>query len=196
MPGSRPLWSHALQWTVWGIVMSLVMGWLGKTRLREPERTADGVVLRNPASMLVIGLLCVIFFFGAAVASLLAIKHGEGLKIFFAFSAFALLGLPLVADYYRDHHEVGARGLHYQTTFGGAGSASWNDLVKVRYSQGMKWFRLELRNSKVVRISAMMIGLADFAKLLLEHAPAADIDPATRQILEQTAAGNPPRVWR
>jgi hypothetical protein len=59
----------------------------------------------------------------------------------------------------------------------------------------MKWFRLETRTGAVARISAMLIGLPEFARLLLAHAPADAIPPETLLVLEATAAGNPPPVW-
>jgi hypothetical protein len=50
----RPWWAVLLQWTVWGVVMALVMGWLGRSRLRRLEHTEAGV-LRHPRSTLVMG---------------------------------------------------------------------------------------------------------------------------------------------
>jgi hypothetical protein len=41
----------------------------------------------------------------------------------------------------------------------------------------------------------MLIGLPEFAHLLLRHAPAESIDEETEEILRATAAGNPPAVW-
>jgi hypothetical protein len=42
----------------------------------------------------------------------------------------------------------------------------------------------------------MLIGLPEFAKVLLAHTPPGVIDAETLPILVATAAGNPPPVWR
>jgi hypothetical protein len=59
----------------------------------------------------------------------------------------------------------------------------------------MKWFRLETQSGDVARISAMLIGLPEFARLLLSHAQPHAIDAETLLILQATADGNPPSVW-
>jgi hypothetical protein len=59
----------------------------------------------------------------------------------------------------------------------------------------MKWFRLERQTGKVARISAMLIGLPEFARVLLAHTPPGVIDAETLPILEATAALSPPSVW-
>jgi hypothetical protein len=50
-------------------------------------------------------------------------------------------------------------------------------------------------NNKVVRLSALLVGLPEFARAALSHSDSIDIDDATRAILDQTAAGNPPNIW-
>lgn len=59
----------------------------------------------------------------------------------------------------------------------------------------LKWFRLETRSGKVARVSAMLIGLPDFARLVLRYAPADAIEPDTLPVLRATAEGNPPPIW-
>jgi hypothetical protein len=59
----------------------------------------------------------------------------------------------------------------------------------------MKWFRLEAQSGTVIRISAMLTGLPEFARLLLVHAPTQGIDAKTLELLRATAAGDPPSVW-
>jgi len=60
----------------------------------------------------------------------------------------------------------------------------------------MKWFRLETRAGHVARVSVMFMGLAEFARILLQKAPDGTIDPGTMDVLRATAGGNPPPVWR
>jgi hypothetical protein len=180
---------------VWVIVMSLVMGWLGRTRDRQPERAGSGIVLRNPPSLLVVGVVCIALFMTAAVAALLTTQDGRGPFYFVWFTGFALLGVPLVADYYIDRFEVRDDGLTFRTTFGGGGTAAWTDITRVTYSQGLKWFRFVLADGRVVRVSVMMIGLPTLAQYVLSRAANATLDATTRRILTDTAAGNPPPVW-
>ena len=59
----------------------------------------------------------------------------------------------------------------------------------------MKWFRLETQSGDVARISVMLIGPPEFARLLLSHAPPDAIEAETRLILQARADGNPPSVW-
>jgi hypothetical protein len=65
----------------------------------------------------------------------------------------------------------------------------------VQYAPAMKWFRLETRAGSVARISIMMMGLPEFARVLLKSAPQAVIDAQTLDVLQATAAGHPPSVW-
>ena len=65
----------------------------------------------------------------------------------------------------------------------------------MRYSTWLKWFRLETRSGEVVRVSAMLIGLPEFTRALLDGAPADAVDAGTLEILEATARGNPPSLW-
>jgi hypothetical protein len=145
--------------------------------------------------MLAVGVICSLFFFACSIAAFLTITDGRGTFYLLAFNAFTLLGFPLIADYYKDRFEVREDRLVFQTTFGGAGSCSWSEIAEVSYSQGMKWFRLVLRNGRVVRVSVMMIGLPSLAERLLTHATAATMTEPNRQVLRATASGNPPSVW-
>jgi hypothetical protein len=48
----------------------------------------------------------------------------------------------------------------------------------------MKWFRLEGQSGDVARISAMLIGLPEFARVLFAHTPPGVIDAETLPTLE------------
>ena len=64
----RTWWATAVQWTVWAILMSLVMGWLARSR-RRPRPTSEQRNLVHPPSTLIIGLACFALFAGLAVVS-------------------------------------------------------------------------------------------------------------------------------
>jgi hypothetical protein len=59
----------------------------------------------------------------------------------------------------------------------------------------MKWFRLETQTGTIGRVSVMVMGLPEFARLLLQRTSMTAIDPATAKILRETAQGNPPSAW-
>jgi hypothetical protein len=101
----------------------------------------------------------------------------------------------MVADYFLGHHHLSEEGLSYGRLTGRRGYLRWADLRRVKYAPAMKWFRLETQSGDVARISAMLIGLPEFARLLLSHAPPHAIDGETLVILQATADGNPPSVW-
>ena len=57
-----------LQWTLWAIIMSLIMGWVARSR-RQPRAAGYARRLQHPSSTLIIGLVCFLFFAGIAVIS-------------------------------------------------------------------------------------------------------------------------------
>ena len=78
---------------------------------------------------------------------------------------------------------------------GTTGFLRWSELKKVRYGSSMKWFRLETASGEVLRVSAMLMGLPEFAQALLKSTPTDAMDTDTLEILEATAEGNPPSLW-
>jgi hypothetical protein len=187
-------WASAVQWAIWGVLMALVMGWLARSRLKK-RPAVEARRLEHPKSTLIVGLVTFLFFAAIAVISNVWANKTTTWWTTAVFVGFALLGLYVVAEYLRARHEVAGEGMAYSRLFGPRGHLRWSDLRRVAYAPTMKWFRLETRSGDVARISAMLIGLPEFARLLLAHAPAGVIDPDALQILQATAAGNPPSVW-
>jgi hypothetical protein len=187
-------WEPILKWTIWGLVMALVMAWIASSRLR-PRPPTDVRRLVHPPSTLIIGLAGFLFFAGIAVLSNVFANRTTTWWTTATFTGFALLSLLLVADYALARHEVSEAGLHYRRLTGRRGSLGWSELRRVRYAPAMKWFRLETASGDVARISVMLVGLPEFASLLLAYAPAQAIDADTLPILQATAAGQPPSVW-
>jgi hypothetical protein len=177
----------------WWVATALVMGWLARTRQRAPERTATGVVMRSPASLLTIGVVIIVFFLGCAIAALAT--SNDGARLFVCFFGFAMLGAPMIADYYLDRLELREDGFAFRTTWGGKGDAAWSEVTEIKYSQAAKWFRVTLQSGRAVRVSALMIGLPALAEHLLARAPNARIDATTHKLLVETARGNPPSIW-
>ena len=117
-----PWWAQVLAWGTWFVLMSLVMGWLARSRQRPRSGSRQGV-LEYPRSVFVLGLVCSGLFLAFALLSLLLPgKTGSPLiPLFFFFLGFALLGVPLIAEYVRVRHQLEPGGLRYQTLFGKRG---------------------------------------------------------------------------
>jgi hypothetical protein len=75
--------------------------------------------------------------------------------------------------------------------FGQRGILRWSEVRKVRFASVMKWFVLELHSGTTVRVSAMLIGLPEFARLLLRYVPKEAIDPEAHALLLETTQGRP-----
>jgi hypothetical protein len=190
----RAWWMTTLQWSVWGIAMALVMGWLGRSRLRARPAT-DAHRLVHPPSTLIAGLVCLALFAGIAVVSNVFPNKTTTWWTTAVFVFFALLSLPMVSGFFLEQHEVSEEGLAGRTFAGVRRQVRWSELRAVRYAAAMKWFRLETHSGRVARVSVMLKGLPEFARLLLEHAPQATADAETLEVLRNTAAGHPPSVW-
>jgi len=187
-------WAPIVQWTLWGIATALVMGWVAKGR--NKARPASEVRrLVHPASTLIIGVIAFTFFAGIAVVSNVFANSTTTWWTTATFTGFALFSLVLIADYFFARHVVSEAGLSYGRFLGSRGYLRWTEVSQVKYAQGMKWFRLQTHSGSVVRVSAMLVGLPEFAKVLLAHTSPGAIDRETLAILEATASGNPPRVW-
>jgi hypothetical protein len=183
-----------LQWMLWGLLMSLVMGWVARSRSR-PRPAGSSQRLQHPTSTLVIGVACFLLFAAIAVISNVFANATTSWKTTTVFVGFALLALPILGDYFAARHEVLEEGLRYGRLVGSGGYMPWTELKSVRFSEAMKWFRLESQSGKVVRLSVMLMGLPTFAQLLLAHTPPQSIEKKTLPVLQTTAEGNPPSVW-
>lgn len=191
VPVHNSTWLH---WTLWGLLMSLVMSWMARSRGR-PRSGGAARQLQHPISTFIIGLAGFLFFAAIAVISNVFANATTSWKTTTIFVGFALLALPILVDYFAARHEVSEEGLRYGRLFGSDGYLPWRDLKSVRFSDPMKWFRLESQSGKVVRLSVMLMGLPTFAQLLLAYAPRQSIEKNTLPILQTTAEGNPPSVW-
>jgi hypothetical protein len=187
-------WGHAFQWTVWGILMALVMGWVARSRFKQ-RLPSEARQLIHPPSTLIIGLVGLLLFGGMAILSNVFQNKTATWWTTAIFGGFTLLSLYMSAEYFVAHHQVSEEGLSYARVTGARRYLKWSDLRVVKYAPAMKWFRLETRSGDVARISAMLIGLPEFARLLLAQTPRHVIDAETLPILQATADGNPPSVW-
>src|SRR5919201_2218379 len=182
-----------LQWALWSLLMSLIMGWVARSRARL-RPAADARRLRHPPSTLIIGLCVFLLLAGIAVISNVYANPTTSWWTTTVFVGFALLALPIIGDYFAARHEVSEEGLRYGRLLGSAGLIRWTEVKSVRFSDLMKWFRVESQTGTVVRLSLMLMGLPEFAQLLLARAGREAIEKSTLPLLEMTASGNPPSV--
>lgn len=174
--------------------MIVVMGWLGRSRFRA-RPASEARYLVQPLSSLIVGLIDFAFFAGIAIISNVFPNETTTWLTTSVFAGGALMGLVIVYGYLLEKHEVADEGFTSRNLTGARISLQWSDLRSVRYAPSMKWFRLETNSGKIARISALVMGLPEFAQLLLKNAPQASIDSSTLDVLNATAAGNPPSAW-
>lgn len=190
----RAWWITAIQWSLWFVVMSFVMGWLNKSRHRS-RPPSEQRRLVHPSSTLIIGLTCLFLFGGIAVVSNVFKNKTTTWWTTSLFVGFALLAVPMILDYFIARHTISEDGLAYKTITGASKYLRWSELRTVRYAPVMGWFRLETQSGDVARVSVMLMGLPEFARLVLAHAPVEAIDDETLPLLRATADGQPPYVW-
>jgi hypothetical protein len=189
----RAWWVTTLQWTLWGVLMAIVGAWLNRSRMRRRSASAERRMV-HPVSTLLIGALCVAFFGGITIISNAVPNPTTTWWTTTFFVGFALMGAPLVFMFFIEAHEISEDGIAFRNFAGVRKHLRWTDLAAVRYAPVMKWFRLETKAGTVARVSVMLMGLPEFASLLLQHAPVTAIDPETYDVLRATAAGDPPSV--
>jgi len=179
---------------IWIILMGLVMGWLARSRLRPPPQTESGTVLKLPVGLLVVGLVCAGMFGAFAYFSFSAPTGGP--VVASVFSAFALLGCYLIYLFATEWYEVRPDGIAYRTMLGRTRVASWEDVRHVRYASALQWFVIRMQDGRVLRLSAMLIGLPALAHMLLSKVGGERLDPDSAEVVRQTASGNLPKVWQ
>ena len=186
-------WIPIIKAVVFAVCMTLVGVWLARSRNR-PRPDHEALVLKHPLSTLIIGVVCSGFFAAIAILSNVYANPMTTIVTTSVFVGFALMGLPLIADYRFARHVLTSDGIHFGRMSGARGYLVWADVSRVTYSTSIKWFRIETRSGTVARFSVMLMGLPEFAKAILENVDGPAIDRGSREVLRSTAAGNPPSV--
>jgi Bacterial PH domain len=192
--------SLLLFWALWIPAMAFVMGYLAKVRMQKPADLPVGE-LRHPWTTLALAITGLLLFGGFALV-VLVVGPDEfgGRRQYFgflgAFSGFAAAFFPVVLVHKREHYQVTDDGIQYQPPFRRGGFLKWSDVKRVRYSITNKWFRLDGVNGEVVRISVMLLGLPDFARVLFDHVSDGVIEPSAEPVLNATREGHPPSLWQ
>ncbi len=191
------LWRPIIQWTVWAIVMALVLGWVRRSRAAANKlgdsRAPGRMVLPN--TMLILGIVGVVLFTGCIVgASVSARRDDAATAALPIFLALAMLSLWVLLECLMDRHDVSDRGLTYRRTVRSNGHAAWSEVQRVEYSDFMKWWVVRLRDGETIRISALHTGQAEFARQVLQHADEAVTDPHTAELLADACDGRLPQL--
>ena len=189
----RPWWQSMIQWPFWTFVTSLVIGWLARSRLK-PRSSDAANKLHHPISTLILGCVGFLFFAALTVISNVIPNETTTWWTTSTFVGFALLSFPLILDYFRARHELTESGIVCGRLFLPRLHIAWKDVKRVKYAPYMKWFKIETRSGEVGQISAMLIGLPEFAQAILSHVSPDAIVQDTLPILEATASGNPPSL--
>ena len=179
---------------VTGIFVALFMLWLSRARLRK-RSPAERDILAYPPILLVFGIIYTFIFLGFAMLIFLTLPNGaEKWRLFSFFVALSLGGVPIITTSLFERHRVSAWGIEYSPLLGiGAGGyLPWSEVRRVKFSRFMRWFILEGYDGTKIRISAMMMGLPEFARYLLAAVPPEAMDAKTLYLLRQTAYGSPP----
>lgn len=189
----RPWWSHILQWGVWALVMSLVMGWLAKVRRPAVVRERPQV-LTHPPTTLIVGMVCTGFFILLAVLAGIYAKPDDWWAPY-VFVGFALLGAPLIGEALRVRHELMDDGIAYRGLLARYDSVSWDEIESAHWNHSMKWLALRTRDGRILRFSAMLNGLDSLALALHERVPALEVDEVTAEVLADARHGHLPNIW-
>jgi len=168
--------------------------------LAAPERKGDQplqepVDLRHPVGTLVFGLFTFAVFAALIVASTTAFVGTPFIWLVVPFFILALMCASTAISYFTDRHQATATELRFKPFFAERTTMRWRDVSSVRYVRRFRWFRVAGPPGKIARISIMLLGVPDFARLLLSGVPTSAISPDALPILQETAAGRPPSSW-
>jgi len=190
-----PQWLMNLaQALFWIAAMTVTMRWLARTR-RQARPAQDADHLRQPGSMLAIGIVGTLFCIGIIVAFTIWPDDSSGFWSYAFFYAFTLLPLFIVADYFNGRHDVSEAGMDVGRASGRRLSFGWDEVAGIRYAQSAGWFKIALRSGATVRVSVMLMGLPVFADKVLRHVPHAYIEADALKVLKEAAGGKLPGIW-
>ena len=183
------LWTTLIREAASAVLLSAVLAWLARSRLTASPQPG---AMSPPRSVFIVGIVVFLFFASLAILSNAFANPTTTWWTTACFAGFALAAAPLIAAYFLERHELSREGIAFRNFVGIRKDLRWSALRSVRYSAGMSWFRLETQAGATARVSTLLTGLPEFARLVLSHAHPNAIDDRTRQLLEASAAGNPP----
>jgi hypothetical protein len=181
----HPWWVSLLRALVTVAIVTLLMKRILQAQQKRWSDEETGVVRHQPW-VLITGLAGAILFFGLAIFSNTWGKNATtSIWSTLAFVGFGSLSLSFIADYFFARHRVTEKGIDYGGMFGRRGSMDWSEVKQVSFSPNKGWFVLESQSGAKARISLLLSGLKEFARLTLEHVPHEKIAPEARIMLRQ-----------
>ena len=184
-------WAYGVQGLIWSVAMSLVMGWLARSRKAPLDSRPDEA--RYPSSILGLGVVTTGLF---GLCSIFAYRSPTGgLTVALGLFLFAAAGVYLIVDQRVAVFRVEETGLRFRTLFQGHRFVEWGLVARVDWSPMMKWFLVLVSNGRAVRLPAHLYGLPAIARGLLHHVPRDRFSTTAHSLLLATAAGNPPPLW-
>ena len=181
-----------LRFVIGGLI--LLTSWV-VDRFRKPRLQKSKLVLRYSAFLFVVGLLGMLFVGGGlAVGVRLYLLHPERVHpvSLIWFVPFFLLFLWMVLEFLFVRRTVTEEGMEARELFGKRIRIRWDAVVRVYYSPLAGWFGVVDAEGKIIRVSVMMLGLPDFARVVLSRVPPEVMEPEARSRLQKAARGNPP----
>ena len=148
----------------------------------------------HPINLFVFGLAIISITIGLAIAAavfdgLAAAKFAGILLVpFVAFGAYIIL------EYLMVRHQISNWRLVFRRVTGTKVSVAWADVTQVKYSKRMKRFKIRTFTGDVVRVSAGLIGLEEFSRVVLANVKPTAIDQKTKEVLDSAAVGDLPRL--
>jgi hypothetical protein len=155
----------------------------------QDQHRYERTELRAPALTLVTGAGCFLIFAAITVISNLFPNPTVTAWTTTTFVVFASLGALIFVGALVERHSISAEGVSSRTMFGIGKVATWAEISKAGYNPGMQWFYLRTTGGKVLRLSAMLVGLPKFAEMSLAHLPPSAVDPELRSLLRLIAEG-------
>jgi len=183
----QPLWVEITQWSVWGIVFGLTMGWLKRAR----EAGAAGgkrKVLCYPRATQIVSAVCAVGMGGLALGAGLYARPDEAWA-FWMLSGFTLMNTAWLADTLRVRHELTEEGIVYRGLLHHYGCVPWAELVSARHRFAPGWLAITVADGRKLRFSNFLRGQEALALALAERAPHLQMDPATSKMLALARQG-------
>ena len=164
--------SSGIGGVVGGIAGATLSAWLaGKMRHSKVEFDGTHSALIYSKVYLILGWITVGFFGTAAIGSQFS-GENERVKIMCLgiFGGFSLLGLMMIAMYYRCRITWQGEELRCRRLLGRPMDFTWKDVTRVKFAGMAQWWILFLRDGRKVRVSTYMGGAAEFMKQVRERA--------------------------
>jgi hypothetical protein len=176
----------------WGTVIKLGLGALAVIALVRGlvlrfHRPPEAGQLRYPASTMINGVICLLFFSSTALVSSIYGNHTATIWTTLLFLGFATMGLRLMTRYLFGKHEFTADGILYRPMIAQRLYLFWRDVTSVHYARMMRSFVLNGESNRAVRVSDQLLGLPGFARAVLDHVPPSAIDESSRMVLSAIA---------